>query len=79
MVKTISFFSASVFLRYKVAEICNLPVDSPEMKKILAELPQDDEWDESVGLERLQEGWLDQVPPGGLEGFQYQSHPGQLH
>lgn len=49
MVKTISFFSASVFLRYKVAEICNLPVDSPEMKKILA---QDDEWDESVGLER---------------------------
>lgn len=48
----IVFFPASFLLRYKVAELCNLPVESPEMQKILAELPQDDEWDESVGLER---------------------------
>ena len=35
-----------------MAEICKLPVESKELKAILAELPQDDDWDESVALER---------------------------
>ena len=35
-----------------MAEICKLPVESKELKAILAELPQDDHWDESVALER---------------------------
>ena len=40
------------FLRFKIAELLHLPVESAELKKILAELPQDDKWDLEVAVER---------------------------
>lgn len=35
-----------------MADLVKLPVDSPEMQTILAELPHDDQWDMSIPLER---------------------------
>ena len=37
------YFLPSAIPRYQVAELCKLPVDSPEMAAILKELPADDD------------------------------------
>ena len=59
-----SFFPSAIS-RYQVAELCKLPLDSPEMAAILKELPADDGWDESIGIER---GYK----KAGLKRFQVQ-------
>ena len=58
----IHLFFPSAISRYQVAELCKLPVDSPEMAAILKELPG---WDESIGIER---GYK----KAGLKRFQVQ-------
>ena len=53
-----------------MAEICKLPVDSPEMAAILKELPADDDWDEEVGIERgYKKAGLKRFHVQGLKGF----------
>ena len=39
-------------LGFKIAELLHLPVESAELKTILAELPQDGKWDLEVAVER---------------------------
>lgn len=63
-------FFCSAISRYQVAELCKLPVDSPEMAAILKELPADDDWDESIGIERgYKKAGLKRFDVQGLKGF----------
>ena len=53
-----------------MAELCKLPVDSPEMAAILKELPADDGWDESIGIERgYKKAGLKRFQVQGLKGL----------
>ena len=69
LISSITFFTCDT-PRYQVAEICKLPVDSPEMAAILKELPADDDWDEEVGIERgYKKAGLKRFHVQGLKGF----------